>query len=188
MRGVARSVVLGLLFGTLCLPVAAHAAAFINPWGGVVFGNDQATTGFRAVGLSFGDAGHGLVGTETTVGIAPGFFGKGVENYVLDLMAGFTIGKTFKAKTDHDTRPYGLIEGGTIRTSIGGIGTGTDLVRNNIGLAVGGGTTVALNDRLLVKGEVRYIRAFQSHDAANSLNANLQDFHYWRTEFGIVIH
>ena len=26
-----------------------------------------------------------------------------------------------------------------------------------------------MNDRLLVKGEVRYIRAFQSHDAANSL-------------------
>ena len=51
---------------------------------------------------------------------------------MLDLMAGFTIGKTFKAKTDHDTRPYGLIESGTIRTSIGGIGTGTDLGRTTL--------------------------------------------------------
>jgi hypothetical protein len=187
MRGVVRTAVLGLALG-LCLPAQARADAFINPWGGLVFGNDQAATGFRSMGFTFGDAGHGLVGTETTVGFAPGYFGSAVENYVLDLMAGFTFGKTFGSKTDHDTRPYGLIEGGTLRTSIGGIGTGTDLVRNNIGLAVGGGTTVAINEWLLFKGELRYIKAFQSHDAANSLNVNLEDFHYWRTEIGIVIH
>ena len=58
------------------LSACTGTRAFINPLGGVVFGNDQATTGFRAVGFSFGDAGHGLVGTETTVGIAPGFSGK----------------------------------------------------------------------------------------------------------------
>src|SRR5262245_8554847 len=187
MRGVVRTAVLGLLLG-LSVPAQARAAAFINPWGGLVFGNDQAITGFHTFGFSFGDAGHAIVGTETTVGLAPGFFGNAVENYVLDLMAGFTFGKTFKSKTDHDTRPYALIEGGTIRTKIGGIGTGTDLVRSNIGLAVGGGTTVALNERLLLRGELRYIKAFQSHDAANSLNVNLEDFHYWRTEFGIVLH
>lgn len=188
MRKVVRAVVLGLAIGTFCLPVPAHAAAFVNPWGGLVFGSDQATTGFHTFGITFGNAGHGLVATETTVGFAPGIFGSETGNYVLDLMAGVTIGKTFKSKTEHDTRPYGLIEGGTVRTSINGIGTGTDLVRNNIGMAIGGGTTVALNDRLLVKGEVRYIRALRSHDAANSLNADLQNFHYWRTEFGIVIH
>jgi hypothetical protein len=172
----------------LCLPAQARAGAFINPWGGLVFGNDQAASGFRSMGFSFGDAGHGFVGTETTVGFAPGYFGSGDENYVLDLMAGFTFGKTYFSKGQHDTRPYGLVEGGTIRTKIGGIGTGTDLVRSNIGLAVGGGTTVAINDRLMFRGELRYIRALQSHDAANSLNVNLEDFHFWRTEIGIVIH
>jgi len=188
MRNLTRAAVLGLVLGTFGLPLPVHAAAFVNPWGGVVFGNDQATTGFHTFGFTFGDAGHGMFATETTIGFSPGFFGKATQNYMLDLMAGFTVGKTFKSKTPHDTRPYGLIEGGTIRTSINGIGTGTDFVRNNIGLAVGGGTTVALNDRLLVKGELRYIRAFRSHDAANSLNVSLQDFHYWRTEFGIVLH
>src|SRR6266436_8159015 len=82
---------------TICIPVQAQAKAFISPWGGVVFGNDQATGGFHSMGFSFGDAGHGFVGTETTVGLAPGFFGNGVENYVLDLMSGFTLGHTFKA-------------------------------------------------------------------------------------------
>jgi opacity protein-like surface antigen len=177
-----------LTLAILCTPVQARADAFVSPWGGLVFGNDQATKGFHSIGVTFGSAGHGLVGTETTIGIAPGFFGNGVENYVLDLMAGVTVGPTFGTKTPHDTRPYGLIEGGTIRTSITGIGTGAAFARNNIGLAVGGGTTVALNDRLLVRGEVRYIKSFKSTDAANSLNANLADFHYWRTAFGLTIH
>jgi len=179
---------LGLVLGTLGLPAEARADAFINPWGGVVFGNKQATTGFHSVGFSFGDVGHGLVGTETNIGLAPGFFGSGVENYVLDLMAGFSVGKTFASKTYHDTRPYGLIEGGTIRTSISGIGTAADFVRNNIGLTIGGGTTVALTGSLQLRGEVRYIKALQSHDVDNSLNANLENFHYWRTQIGITLH
>src|SRR5262249_54543840 len=111
MRSVLRAAVLGVLLGTFCVPVPARAAVFINPWGGLVFGSDQATTGFHTFGFTFGDAGHGLVGTETTVGFTPGIFGTETGNYVLDLMAGFTIGKTFKSKTRHDTRPYGLIEG-----------------------------------------------------------------------------
>jgi len=170
------------------MPLQARADTFINPWGGLVFGNDQAVSGFHSVGVTIGDAGHGLVGTETTVGLAPGFFGKGTENYVLDLMAGVTIGKTFFSKTDHDMRPYGIVEGGTIRTSISGIGTGTDFVRNNLGLAWGGGTTVALTDSLQIRGDVLYHKAFRSHDAANSLNANLENFHYWRGSIGLVIH
>lgn len=188
MRRAIGTTVLALVVATLCAPAQAQAKAFVNPWGGIVFGNDQATSGFHSMGFSFGDAGHGLVGTETSIGIAPGFFGDAVENYVLDLMAGFTIGPTLRAKTDHDTRPYGLIEAGTIRTSIGGIGTGADLTRSNIGVAIGGGTTVALNERLMVRAEVRYIKALSSKDAANSLNANLEDFHFWRTAFGLTIH
>jgi len=188
MRRGLRTTLLAVALAVVCIPVQARAEAFVNPWAGLVFGNDQAATGFHSLGVSFGDAGHGLVGTETTIVIAPGFFGSGVENYILDLMAGFTVGPTFGTKTDHDTRPYGLIEGGTIRTSIEGIGTGAAFARSNIGLAVGGGTTVALNDRLLLRGEVRYIKAFKSIDAANSLNANLENFHYWRTAFGLTIH
>jgi opacity protein-like surface antigen len=186
MRGLVRTAVLGLIFG-LFVPVPARADTFINPWGGVVFGNDQARSGFRAFGVTIGDAGHGLVGTETTVGFAPGILGSGVENYLLDVMAGVTIGKTFRAKTDHDTRPYAIVEGGTVRTKISGIGTGTDFARNNIGLALGGGMTVALTDSVQFRGDLRYIRAFE-HDAANSLSINLEDFHYWRTEFGVVFH
>jgi outer membrane protein with beta-barrel domain len=186
-RGIG-TVLLGFALGTVCLPVHAQAAEFINPWAGLVFGNNQATSGFSSMGFSFGDAGHGLVGTETNIGISPGFFGNAVENYVLDLMAGFTIGPTLHSKAKDEFRPYGLIEFGTLRTSIEGIGTGARLARNDLGIEVGGGSTLALNDRLQLRLELRYIRAINSKDAANSLNANLEKFHYWRTALGIVIH
>ena len=188
MGRVVRTAVLGLLVATLGMPTRARAAEFINPWAGVIFGNAQATSGFSSLVFSFGNAGHGLVGTETNIGLTPGFFGSATENYVLDLMAGFTIGPTVNSKAKDEYRPYGLIEFGTVRTSIEGIGTGARLARNDLGLAIGGGTTFALNYRLQLRGEVRYIRAINSKDAANSLNANLENFHFWRTAVGIVIH
>jgi opacity protein-like surface antigen len=188
MGRMVRTAVLGLLVATLGVPAPARANEFINPWAGVIFGNAQATSGFSSLGFSFGDAGHGLVGTETNIGLSPGFFGHATENYVLDLMGGFTIGPTIKSKANDEYRPYGLIEFGTIRTSIEGVGSGARLARNDLGLAIGGGTTFELTYRLQLRGEVRYIMAINSKDAANSLNANLENFHFWRTAVGIVIH
>ena len=188
MRRGFGTALLGLVLGTVCAPSYARANEFINPWAGVIFGNEQATSGFSSLGFAFGDAGHGLVGTETSIGLTPGFFGGATENYVLDLMAGFTIGPTLKSKSDDEFRPYGLIQFGTIRTSIEGIGTGAKLSRNDLGIAVGGGTTFTLTYRLQLRGEVRYVRAINAKEAANSLNANLENFHFWRTSVGLVIH
>ena len=188
MGRVVRTALLGLVVAVLGAPAQARADEFINPWAGVLFGNEQAKSGFSSLGFSFGDEGHGLVGTETNIGLSPGFFGNAVENYVLDLMAGFTIGPTITSKANDDYRPYGLIEFGTVRTSIEGIGTGTRLARNDIAISVGGGTTFELNYRLKLRGEVRYIKTINTKDAANSLNANLENFHYWRTSIGLVIH
>jgi Outer membrane protein beta-barrel domain len=186
-RGITTGL-LALAVGVLCAPAQARAEAYINPWGGVVFGNDQAETGFRSFGVSFGSAGHGLVGTETNVGLTPGIFGNSVENYLLDIMAGVTIGPTFDSKAGHDVRPFGLIEFGTVRTSIDGIGTGTRMARNDIGVSIGGGATIAVNDRVGVRGDVRYFRTVRGEDAANSLNVSLANFHYWRTAIGITLH
>lgn len=188
MRRGVRLAVVGLVVGVLGAPTQVRAAEFIQPWTGIVFGNDQAASGFHSIGFSFGDAGHGLIGTETSVGLAPGFFGDRVENYVLDLMAGFIIGPTLQSKAKDEYRPFAIVEFGTIRTSIDGIGTGAKLARNDIGIALGGGCTFALNDRLNLRGDVRYIKAINSKDVANSLSADLQDFHFWRTSIGLVIH
>jgi Outer membrane protein beta-barrel domain len=178
---------LALVVGLLCMPVQLHAKEFVNPWGGVVFGNGQATTGFHSFGIAVGDAGHGLLGTETNIGFSPGFFGAGVDNYVLDLMAGVTVGPTLATKSKRDIRPYLLAGAGTVRTKIGK-GEGATFARNNIALSLGGGAMLEMSDRLAVRGDVRYLRALRSEDAANGLDVNLADFHYWRASLGLTIH
>jgi hypothetical protein len=186
MRRAMTNVLLAAVVGVLCTPVQAQAKAYVSPWTGVVFGNDAAATSFRSFGVSFGDAGHGLVGTETNIGISPGFFGSRVENYVIDLMGGFTIGPTFATKGGRDIRPYGVVEGGTVRTSIDG--ATTSLKRNDIGISIGGGATIQVNDTLALRGDVRYVKAIGSDEAANSLNVSLANFHYWRAALGITLH
>jgi opacity protein-like surface antigen len=179
---------IALVVGVFCMPGQAQAKGYINPWTGVVFGNDAAASGFHTLGVSFGDAGHGLVGTETNVGFSSGFFGTGVENYVLDFMGGVTVGPTFFTKTaKRDIRPYGVAEVGTIRTSISS-DTGPGLARNNIGFSIGGGAQIEVSDIVAVRGDVRYLRSLKSDAAVNSLNVNLADFHYWRAAIGVLIH
>jgi opacity protein-like surface antigen len=164
----------------------AQARAFINPWGGVIFGNDAAAAGFHSYGVTFGSASHSIWSTETTVGFSPHFFGTSVDNYVLDLMAGVVVGPTLRSKARHEIRPYGLAEVGTVRTSIDS--GAAALKRNDIGLSFGGGATLDVNDRLAVRGDVRYFRALGSDAAANTLQADLADFHYWRAAIGVLIH
>ena len=180
------TVPLALAVALLSVPAQAQAKEFINPWAGVAFGNDAAATGFHSFGVSFGNASHSIWSTETNVGFSPGFFGKGVDNYVLDLMAGVVVGPTLRSKAKREIRPYGLAEVGTVRTSIDS-GTAA-LKRNNIGLSFGGGMTLDFNDRLAVRGDVRYFRALRSDDAVNTLGVDLANFHYWRAAIGVLIH
>jgi hypothetical protein len=186
-----RSGLLALVVGVMCTPAQARADAYVNPWAGVLFGNDQAATGFRSIGLAVGNANHGLVGTETNIGLTPGFFGAGVENYVLDIMAGVTIGPTFLSKAKRDIRPFGILEGGTVRTSIDATANNIKLARNVLGLCVGGGATLEVTDFLAIRGDVRYFRTFDTADAGdltNSLNVRLAKFHYWRAAIGVTLH
>jgi len=188
MRRAMRIGLLTLVVGVMCTPEQVFARAYVNPWGGVIFGNDQAQAGFRSFGVSFGDASHSLVGTETTFGFSPGFFGSGVENYVMDLMAGVTVGPTIVTKAKRDIRPYGLIAFGTVRTSIDDLGSGPGLKRNDLALSIGGGATMEMNDRLALRADVRYFRTLGADEAANALNVSFADFHYWRTAIGVIIH
>lgn len=177
-----------LVLGVICAPVQARAEPYVNPWAGVIFGNDDAAKGLWGFGASFGDAGGAVWGTETNIGLTPGFFGGDVENYVLDFMAGITVGPTYNDKTGHSVRPYGIGEIGVIRTSIDGDAATAKFTRNDFGYALGGGLAIEFNDHLGVRGDVRYFRAFSGDDALNSLNANLADFTYWRTAIGVILH
>lgn len=188
MRRAMTSGLLAMVVGVMCMPAQARADAYVNPWAGVLFGNAEAATGFHSMGLGVGDSSHALVGTETSVGFSPGFFGGGVENYVLDIMAGVTVGPTFLTKAKRDIRPFAILEGGTVRTSIGAGADTTRLARNVLGLCIGGGATLEMTDFMAVRGDVRYFKTFDANNAVNSLGVSLANLHYWRAAIGITLH
>ena len=176
-----------LLAGALgaCIPAQARAEGYVNPWAGLIFGNDQAASGFKSFGVAFGGMGDRLIGTETNIGFTSGFFGKAQPNYVFDISGGITAGPHLSGPRGR-AHPYFALGIASIRTSIdGGNGTGTT-VRNDIGVAVGGGAAVDFNSNIGIRGDVRYYRGFNDESPVNGLNANLANFHYWRASIGVV--
>jgi len=176
IRKVLKIALLTVAMGTVAAP--ARAELYANPWAGVVFGNDYAVSGFHSIGISIGDAGGGFLGTETTLGFAPGFFGSDAKNYVLDFMGGLTLGPTFTTKSNLDVHPYAVGEFGLIRTSIEGDLPGLDLKRNDFGYALGGGLMLDLSDWLGVRGD----------DGFSGLNVDVRDLTFWRASVGITLH
>lgn len=168
-------------------PRPARAEAYVNPWAGVIFGNDEASKGLRSFGAAIGDAGGSVWGTETNIAISPAFFGSGVENYVLDFTAGVTIGPTFNPRSRRPVRPYTIVEVGVIRTSIDAAPPVGKFSRNDFGYCLGAGLSIGLSDQFGIRGDVRYFRTFSGDDALNSLNVHLDDFNYWRAQFGITL-
>ncbi len=173
--------------GVLCTPARSDAEAYINPWAGVHFGNDAARSGIRSFGVSLGDAGNGLFGTETNISLAPGFFGSGIDNYELDFMAGVTIGPTLNV-TGKSIRPYVVAEVGMLRTSIESPLIGGRFARTDFGLAAGVGVTHDVTDGMAFRGDLRYLRSLNPDAATNSLGVDVRRFHFWRLAFGIVLH
>ena len=188
MRRVLRMGLVAVTVAVVCAPVQASAKSYINPWTGLIFGRDQAPAGFKSFGASFGDAGGTFWGTETNIGLTPAFFGNGVENYVMEIMGGITLGPSWDA-VRKNIRPYAALNVGIIRSSIDSKGVGVQkFARNDLGVSIGGGLTIDLNDRLGLQGDLRSFRGLNSEPAVNELKANLGNLHYWRAAIGIFLH
>src|SRR4051812_17865333 len=111
MHRAARALALALLV-ILSMPAQSRAAGFANPWGGVIFGNPQASSGFRSFGFSFGEMNR-IFGAETNIGYTPGFFGSAVGNYVLDLNASALVGPDLGIASRF--HPYAAVGVSTLR-------------------------------------------------------------------------
>ncbi len=184
MRRANRALLLTIL-ATLCIPAQGWTRTFVNPWTGVIFGNDQAASGFRSFGVAFGEAPTRYFGTETSVGFTTNFFGSSVPNYVLDLSAGVLVGPNIG--TSRNVTPYLAAGVSSLRASINGVGTLPKATRNSFALNVGAGVLIDFASSLGLRGEVRYYRAFGDDGTANSLNADLSHFQFWRASIGLMI-
>ena len=166
-------------------PAQAWARPFLNPWGGLVFGNPQAVKGFRSFGVSFGEMNRHF-GTDTTLGYSPGFFGSAVENYVLDLDASLMAGPDMGIASR--IHPYGAIGLSTIRARVRSDGLLPGTVRMDIGLNAGGGVMLDLpSEEFGLRIDARFFRSFNGARTPNNVNADFSHFHYWRLNVGVVI-
>lgn len=187
MRSATRWCVLMAVAGVLCTPGWARADAYVNPWAGVHFGNDSARSGVRSFGVAIGEAGNGMIGVETNIGFAPGFFGSGVDNYEIDFMAGLRFGPTINP-TGNVSRPYVIGEVGMIRTSINSAVIGGRFARTDFGFAAGFGITHDLTERMAFRADLRYLRSLNGDGGSNSLGIEVGSFHFWRFAFGVALH
>jgi hypothetical protein len=169
---LAAAVVMGI-----SAPRQARAEGYINPWAGVVFGNDQAEKKFGSFGVAVGDAGH-IVGFEANLGYAPDFFDEAIDNSVLDLMGNLVIGP-MAGNNGYGVRPFVTGGLGVIRTAF------EDDSNTDLGFNVGGGIFAYFSPRVGVRGTVRYFRTL---NADEDFHLDTGEFHYWRAELGITIH
>lgn len=164
-------------------PAKAQAQGYVNPWAGIVFGNDEAENQFKSFGVSVGATGGRFFGVEAAFGFAPDFFDEPVDNYVLDLMGNITLGPEVGSLR---WRPYVTGGLGLIRTSVDVGIANAAVTDNSFGFSVGGGISGFFSNHVGLRGEVRYLRTLNSDDG-DSLDFDLGEFDFWRAQIGLMI-
>jgi hypothetical protein len=66
------------------------------------------------------------------------------------------------------------------------VGNVFDLDENSFGVNVGGGIIGQFNDRVGLRGDVRYFRNVQDSDAGSNIDLDLGGFNFWRGTLGIA--
>lgn len=184
MRRVLKALVLTAAVAAVSAPARALADGYVNPWAGINFGNDQAE-GRKAFGVNAGAMGAGIIGFEAGLGWSPNFYGESaLDNHELDLMGNIIIGIPVGGTSGPGIRPFVTGGLGLIRTSVD---FGTPIGKSNtndFGYNLGGGVMGFFADHFGLRADVRYYRNAQSNDD-DLFEAGT--FHFWRTEFGILI-
>jgi opacity protein-like surface antigen len=189
------------LLVSAAVPTKASADWLFTPFIGANF-NGSANIG--GVGEDFGDEferklnygaslawiGNGAVGFEVDFGYSPNFFEVSPDdnnfNFINDgnvttLMANLVVGAPMGA-----VRPYASGGVGLIRQRADDVGQFFDTVTNNdFGFNIGGGVMGFMNDRVGVRGDIRYFRAVHDSDP-DGVDLDLGDFKFWRGTVGVT--
>ncbi len=158
---------IGALAVGVMIASAAPAAAqgFISPFAGYDFGGDAGCPQISGCqdknidsGVSFGKM-NDVVGFEEEIGYARDFFGQasGLKSSVLTAMSNLMIVPKFGP-----VRPYVLGGLGLVKTHVEFSPSGIlNSTNNNLGWDAGGGVIVMFGRHVGVRGDIRYLHAFQ---------------------------
>jgi opacity protein-like surface antigen len=132
-----------------------------------------------------------VIGFEFDLGFSPNFFEDTAgdrnfdfgSNNVTTLMGNVLL----SAKPGSGIRPYGSAGIGLIRSSVqSASGLFNDLSTNDLGINIGGGLNANFNDKVGVRGDLRYFRAVQDNQPDNDLDLSLGSFDFWRGTVGLT--
>jgi opacity protein-like surface antigen len=187
------------LFGVLAIGIIigtanqARAQGFISPLIGYDFGGDAKCPGLNTlnscqdkkvnVAVGFGVIGS-VFGFEEEVAYAPDFFGTsaGLNSNLLTLMSNAML-----VPTIGPVRPYVLAGIGLIRTHVDLTTTSLLTTDNNsLGWDVGGGLMIFVGGHFGVRGDLRYVHAFQDLTAQGFTLGNTK-LNYGRAAAGVVL-
>jgi opacity protein-like surface antigen len=183
------------------LPASASAQGwFFTPFVGANFGGDAAFDNFddfddeteRRIdfGGTVGWLGDGGVGFEIDFGYSPNFFADTSgdanfefgDNNLTTLMANVLVGAT----GGEGIRPYGSGGLGLIRSHVEAGTFFDELNTNDFGLNVGGGVQGYFSDNVGIRGDIRYFRSLQDHEADDDFDLALSAFDFWRATVGVT--
>jgi hypothetical protein len=178
---------IGIAIGTA---TPARAQGFISPLVGLNFGGDAQCPNLTGcqdkhinASVSFGAMGN-VLGFEEEVAYAPDFFGSaaGLSSSVLTLMSNVML-----VPKIGPVRPY--VEGGIglIKTRVDLTTTSLFTTRNNgLGWDVGGGVIGFIGDHVGLRGDLRYVHAFQDLTVLGFTLSNAK-LNYGRASVGVVL-
>lgn len=182
----------------------ARADWLLSPFVGMNFGGNAS---FGDVGdfednlekkAVFGGAftwmGGGIFGVEADFGFAPNFFENTSgdsdfefgDSNLTTLMGNAVFGIPVGGTKGPGVRPYGSAGLGLIRSSIDGNELFDDVSASDLGVNIGGGAHVFFNDRIGLRGDIRYFRSLQDNEPDDNLDLELSDFDFWRVTVGVT--
>ena len=171
------------------VPLPAAAEIVITPYAGRTFSGD-ATEEAQQYGASL-TFGGGTFGFEIDGSYTPEFFGpvpafslldEERDNNVTTLMGNIVIGPRF---SDGRGRLYVAGGAGLMKTRVVDRDDFFDVDRNDFGVNAGGGLLFFFNDRLGLRGDLRYFRNLRDPVGEDEFDLEVGEFDYWRGAVGL---
>lgn len=176
----------------LLAPAPANADGFVSPYIGVPFGG---ATDFGDpdnninFGASAGWMGAGIIGVEVDLSYNPNFFGDGADfgdSNVTTLMGNVIIGAPLGGEAG-SWRPYASGGVGLMKTRLDDFGDlFEDVDNNDFGMNIGAGVMGFFNDRVGLRGDIRYFRNLTDNEPDNEFDIAVGDFDFWRATVGVA--
>ncbi len=181
----------------LLFPGVARAEWLLTPNVGTTFGADAKDREHLTYGVSIGWMGKGIIGWEADAQFTPEFFEPNDSdidfsgsNNVVTLMGNVIAGIPVGGQRGSGFRPFGLIGFGLVkqRVEVSAVNEvdNVDVSNNDFGFNVGGGVMGFFNSNVGLRGDVRYVRSFQSFTDNPTDVFDLGDFDFWRANVGVV--